>query len=501
MVLGFLVVGAGAVSAEVAETEEPTTEETIGYVDGYWYDDELAVDDREEPTLDEAELEAAVARSMARVEVIRNLTFEESVPVEVITREEFQDDVDEIYNVTPEQERHYDVLYEGLYMVDAETDAWAELEAVIANAVGGYYEPEADRIVLVSDTPAEPEVDEITLGHELLHALQDQHFDLESVERESIDQSTAADGLIEGDAVLVETEYEERCTGEWSCLPTPDVQLDPPDINQGLLFMLIQPYIDGPAYVDQIQERDGWAGVDEQYDDIPQYTSEIIRPDERPTIRGIAMTDRSTAAWEPLEADTGNEWNSLGEVGLATMFMYRSMQGLDADGVGDGVDSFSGEITYDHRVTDGWAGDRFVGYSNDDGETGYVWETAWADEDEAIEFLEGYLAVLEHLEASPVDDHADTYRLEGDFPGAVYLERSEETVRIVNAPTVEALSTVDETAAPSGEDQIDLEPATVQDDDDADGLIDEIPGPGPAVVGALVAVVGLLLVRRSQNQQ
>src|SRR5688500_2573517 len=69
--------------------------------------------------------------------------------------------------------------------------------------VAGYYDPSTDKFYLVKGTPVgmlRP-----VLAHELVHALQDQHVDLDSlVSRErGNDRQTAAQAAIEGHATLV----------------------------------------------------------------------------------------------------------------------------------------------------------------------------------------------------------------------------------------------------------------------------------------------------------
>ncbi|MFB6129612.1 MAG: hypothetical protein ABEJ28_02195, partial [Salinigranum sp.] len=62
--------------------------DVIGWEAGYWYDEPIAVDQSD--GLNRSEREAFVARTMARVEKIRDLEFEQSVPVKVISRAEYR---------------------------------------------------------------------------------------------------------------------------------------------------------------------------------------------------------------------------------------------------------------------------------------------------------------------------------------------------------------------------------------------------------------------------
>ncbi|WP_255169121.1 Hvo_1808 family surface protein [Natrononativus amylolyticus] len=486
--------------AQTTERDDPETNETVGYVEGYWYDDELDVDDGESAALSPSELEAVVYRSMARVEVIRELTFEEAVEVDVISREAFDEEVDELFG--GEDDRLVrNVHAEALFMVDRETDALEEYEALYSGAVAGYYDPVTDEVVLVSDSPEEPEVDEVILGHELLHALQDQRFDLQRYEKGTQDQAHAKDGLIEGDAVLVERAYEERCGGEWSCVLPSAATTGPPSYNVGLFLTLFHPYSDGPVYVDHLRDEGGWDAVDDAYDEPPASSAEVIRPGDDREPAAIDHDDRSSDRWDPV--DDGRE--RVGEAGMASMFMHQALESDEATlAAGDVYDDGLSTYDYDHELTDGWAGDELVVYATEENaieESGYVWETEWLDEDHAEQFLAGYLELLEAHGAESVDDRADTYAIDGAFPGAYALEADGESVTIVRAPTVDELSEIRSDAGTAGEDSIDVDDdaddGVGSDDDGAGGAADRLPGFGPGVAVAAVLGLALLATRRS----
>ena len=490
--------------------DDPTTEDTVGYVEGYWHDDELPVDDRDDAVVDDDELEAVVYRSMARVEELRGLTFEEEVDVEVISREEFRSERDGVFvDSTADQRRTRNVTYEALFVVDSETDATAELETIYDGSVEGYYEPTTDRIVVVSDTPERPELDEIVLGHELTHALQDQRFDLTSYERATIDQRAAENGLIEGDAVSVETEYEERCGSDWACLPADESAGASPS-NWGLYLTLYQPYSDGPAYVDHLRESgDGWSAVNERYDDPPASSSTVIHHEEREPAN-VSVADRSNDSWRPLEADGEVATETVGEAAMVAMFADGAFESdrssvIETEAlVGDDPTTFD----YDQPSTDGWAGDELVPYVSSNAgdanattaDTGYVWETEWRSAEDARQFAGAYLDLLEINGADPVNDRRDTYAIDDEgYPGAYYLERDGETVTVVHAPSVADLEGVAGDAAPDGNDTIESDRAdtialdTVEQEstgagDDDREESDSIPGfaaPGTGAAGAV----------------
>ncbi|AGB36121.1 Hvo_1808 family surface protein [Natronococcus occultus] len=503
---GVLSAGPLGDTAATDRPGEPTTEDTAGYVEGYWYDDELAVDDREDAVVEDDELDSVVYRSMARVEELRGLTFDEEVAVEVISREEFEDENDELFaNATGDERIQLNVNAEALFAVDRGTDATEEREALYGGTVGGYYEPSTDRVVLVSDNAEMPEVNEAILGHELLHALQDQQFDLTSYERETVDQDNAKNGLIEGDAVWIESEYEDRCETEWECLEPGEAASDSPDVNWVLYATIFQPYSDGPGYVEHRLDADGWDAVDAAYDEPPVSSSEVIRPGEEREPAEIEVADRSNESWSQLEIDGEPATETYGEAGLVAMFAGDAHDPDEPSVIGPEAffESDLGGYDYDQPYTDGWAGDELVTYVAVDAETddpaaaadraGYVWETEWTSSEDAEQFLAGYRELLELHDADPVEDRRDTYAIDEEFAGAYYLEHDGETVRIVNAPTVEELAAVDEGAAPDGEDAIetdDVDPDAEANDEPsaADDGVDDESTPGFAAPTAVVAV-------------
>ncbi|WP_440771964.1 Hvo_1808 family surface protein [Natronorubrum sp. DTA28] len=501
--------------------DDPSTEDTVGYVEGYWHDDELDVDDRDDAAIeDEDELESVIYRSMARVEEIRGLTFEDDVPVDVISREEFQDDHEELFVELSADERvQQNVTYEALFMVDSETDAEAALEAMYGDSVGGYYDPGANEIVLVSDSPESPEVDEVILGHELLHALQDQHFDLSGYDRETIDQDNAKNGLIEGDAVTVEMEYDRNCGVEWDCLPETEVQpTQPSDVNWGLYTLLYHPYDEGPTYVDFLLEADdGWSAVDAAYDDPPQHSAEVIHPDEDRELADVSVADESDEAWEPFEVDGEVATETVGEAGMVAMFGGNALD-PNQPSVIENEDFLTPDlrIDYDQPYTDGWAGDQLVTYVDSAAaangtpateETGFVWQTEWTSSEDADQFADGYGELLELNGAESVDGEA-LYEIDDAYPGAYAVQTDGETVTIVRAPSVDDLDavaagvTADADDAEDGDtnDAESGEPSELNETaDEDDGAASDDSIPGFAAPGAVIAITVAVLVARLRN--
>lgn len=488
--------------------DNPTTSETIGYVDGYWYDDALPVDDRDGAHVPEEELQAVVYRSMARVETIRERTFETTPDVEVITREEFQNDTGVLFgNITERDELLENVRYEALFMVDRERDAVEAYKELYGGSVAGYYEPSTDQIVLVSNDLESVEVNENTLAHELVHALQDQLFGLEDFDRSTTNKDVAVNGLVEGDASFVDRQYTERCQAEWTCLVPETDQPGMEGVSWGQYFSMFMPYDEGPSFVEHVYDEGGWAAVDARYEsDVPASASEIIHPGTDREPIDLDIEDRSSEKWSPLAINDSVSRLTMGEGTIVSMFADGTVTDEPSVLSANEFLTMSGDLRYDQPISDGWAGGEMVVYTTDAEtvtESGFVWQTEWTDADDASEFRDGYLDLLSLHDAEPVDGVQNTLRIDEAYPGSYAIEQDGETVTIVRAPTTAELSEIHEGTAPDGEHTIDHsifgdagsesgDGESESGDESASGGDDSDDDPIPGF-GVLAAVIGTLL--------
>lgn len=401
--------------------EETGLEPTVGEVDGVTHNQ--SIDVTAEDGFTEQELDLLVKRSMARIEVVRGVPFERLVDVEVISREEYRDrrrdrSVDETRRQWENQ------VWEGLFIVGEDRDVTAVRDQTFGESVQGFYLPGRDRIVVVSDSET-PTVDKRTLVHELVHALQDQQFGLQN-RPETQDGSMARNGVVEGEASLLPRLYLDRCDGKWACV-RPETNSSGGDIDRGLFQVVIYPYTQGPTFVETIQARDGWEGVDGLHETLPESTEQVIHPEKYPDEDPIAVnvTDRSAAEWSRLDHDPVGE--RLGEAAVFSMLAVNEV--VEAD-----------SREYRHPASAGWGGDELVPYRSDDG-VGYVWELAWDTEEDAADFHEAYLDLLERYKAEQVGETRYVVP-DGPFEDAFRVTRDGHTIRIVNAPTPDKLQEI-----------------------------------------------------------
>lgn len=485
--------GLAECAAEPPDDFADPDEDVLGWHDGYWYNEPLDIDT--DDGLSDEELDAVIARATARWEALRCLPFEEDVPVEVIDRETFQAEHTGV-NVSDEERMFDNAAAKALFMVGQDRDAVEVQEANRGETVGGFYDTQEGEIVLVSGADGEIHVNEPVLGHELGHALQDQHFGLEDFAGETTDEHNANLGIIEGDVVFTDTIYEGHCeAGAWAgeCVTPPDDPTEPDLESLGLYLITIQPYSDGPNFVSELYDEGGWDAIDAVYEDYPSAQTEVMYPELYPDFEPDhpAVDDRSTDDWAQLEHRDGVGYDHFGEPVWFASLVAPGLEGIGADSVVDPLELFDGDpndidplnpYNYSHPSTDGWVGDRFVAYAEadaDDPSLAYTVDVAFEDADEAEQFYDIWDEQLVFFGAESSDDGEATHEIAdtGEFDGAYHLDREGETVSIVYAPSADDLADVDTTLA-----------ADTPDTPDADG----IPGPTILVAGGAFGVLALL---------
>src|SRR5258708_3794477 len=167
--------------------------------------------------------------------------------------------------------------------------ALALLVNVLTEQVEGLYDPKAREFYIADWSPLADQ--RMVMAHELTHALEDQHFQIEKwvkAARPNEDAELARDAVLEGSAMAAMVDYLMLSTGRsLKDLPdfdpgmligdlgsTPTLQKAPPFLKDTLIF----PYIGGLSFSAAILKNKGWAALPGVFERPPVSTQQILHP-------------------------------------------------------------------------------------------------------------------------------------------------------------------------------------------------------------------------------
>jgi uncharacterized iron-regulated protein len=143
--------------------------------------------------------------------------------------------------------------------------------------IQGYYSTKEKALFVYDDIAGNYERG--VLVHEMVHALQDQHFGLDRLHQSDFgtDADLAKTALVEGDATFTMIELLKKDQPRVAAmLETPLEKAK--DIQRAFL------YAQGARYVKALKERGGWKAVNDRYKFPPSSTASILHPEGVSTI-------------------------------------------------------------------------------------------------------------------------------------------------------------------------------------------------------------------------
>ena len=314
---------------------------------------------------------------------------------------------------------------------------------LLTEQAAGYYDPK-QRTFFIADWLPQL-VQKPVMAHELVHAIQDQHYDLQrnfDLVKDHSDLTLARKALIEGDATAVMFMYLLEPMGL-----TMD---DMPDLHTliqsgGALLgdqfqvyakaplilrqQLVFPYVHGLSFVKAALERGGWESLQRVYQQPPVSTSQILHPEQYfaaapvlPQEVTLQLPDDALPpTWKKLRRDV------LGEFLLSVI-----------------LQQFLPEEEARQSVV-GWRGDRYE--LLEQGETGrllLVSVTAWNSVGEAQQFAQSYgkLLALKYPGWTRHDLEDKTGHLWHQASSRVLLRQRDRLVHIVEGASAEDVTRV-----------------------------------------------------------
>jgi hypothetical protein len=146
-----------------------------------------------------------------KVERLRGLKFERPVPIRVLGNQAFEKRYGGTQEPTKSDRKELDrtnAAFLAIGLLDAPMDPDVLTDAY-GSQVLGFYDDHAQEIVVRGDG-LDSAPTRATLAHELTHALQDQHFDLQKLRaRARGTESAVPNALLEGDATRIGDRYKD----------------------------------------------------------------------------------------------------------------------------------------------------------------------------------------------------------------------------------------------------------------------------------------------------
>lgn len=232
----------------------------------------------------EAEVEAAVADISDFVAEQRGVEFKDPVKVELVGEGDFQDRLLDDFDEDVEDLRTTEVFLKGLGLVDPEVDMVESVRSLLGGGVVGFYDTETKELV-VRGTALTPYV-RTTIAHELTHALDDQHLDLDRPEYDDAagEIGFGFDAVVEGNARRVEDAYRESFSAEDRADASSEElalggDMDLGDVPLVLLDLISAPYSLGQRLVEGLAGEGGEDAVNTAFTDPPTTSEQVLDPE------------------------------------------------------------------------------------------------------------------------------------------------------------------------------------------------------------------------------
>lgn len=285
--------------------------------------------------------------------------------------------------ITPEDRLETSRFYSAFGFLPYGTDYLEAYLGAVESQVAGYYDSETKVLttLLLGDAPLGdklPFLESMTHSHEYTHALQDQHFGLDSLldEIEAADHAMAVLALVEGDATMVMSAYLQELMQENPLLVAMQVLAEgastgtltvPEGMPDIVMNELMWSYTAGQVFVEALYAEGGWEAVNAAYANPPVSSEQILHPEKY-----LAGEMPIPVTLNPV--DLGPDWveiytDTFGEFYLAEYLKLHLSERVS------------------NRAVRGWGGDQFSIYYNETlDELAWVLKLTWDTPEDGIAF-------------------------------------------------------------------------------------------------------------------
>ena len=285
------------------------------------------------------------------------------------------------------------LFYVGLDLLEPDIDIETVLYDFLISQVAGFYDAQEQsmNVILISGGVPEdslPIAESVFYSHEYVHALQDQHFDLDVLdaiieESENVDFQLAIISLIEGDASQVMLDYaidlaSTNPSAVAEALGNIDSEI-PASVPSVIIDEFYFPYFDGQIFVTYLVKRLGWSVIDEAFTSrLPQSTEHIYHPER------YLAGDMPIAVDVPDMSDLlGDQWRLAKDTSIGEFYLRQHL-----------TTQIRANVAKD--MSTGWGGDRMKLYVDDrTGDLVWVLYQVWDTPEDATEFADLYSEFLD----------------------------------------------------------------------------------------------------------
>ena len=218
------------------------------------------------------------------VQQVRGRPFRTFPEVEILDDAEFDRELLSDFDEYREDLEVDDVTLTALGLLDPEASLAETFRESLEVAVVGFYDPETGQLVVRGADFSL--YSQLVLVHELVHAFDDQWFDLDRDDFADGEADYGFSAVVEGNASRVEALWREQLSSQHQLQLTQEelTALSPEDLDR--LFSLppvVQdlqgsPYLDGERYVSELAATGGEAAVDDALMTPPVTSEEILHP-------------------------------------------------------------------------------------------------------------------------------------------------------------------------------------------------------------------------------
>lgn len=331
-----------------------------------------ACEQRAQDVRNEAELRQAVQQMMPAVERATGLKFKQPPVVLRRTRLQVRDYVIHKFDddLPPPELAGVQAAYRVFGLIPDSFDLRRNLIALLTEQVAGYFDADSNALYLPTDI--DPSQARLVVSHELVHALQHQYVNLDSLTqlKRQNDRRSAAQSILEGQAtlaqilVLMPEQKIESLPNFWNLRTALASQRDgmkefaraPLWLRESLIF----PYLGGAEFVRWFKRA--YPGKQPYGALMPISTEQILHPD-----RYTAGDRPDGIAFEPAGREPVRYEDDLGEFEIRLL-----------------LEQYLGDDSAAALLAAGWDGDRYRVLGA--GEDALIWYTLWDDRASSARF-------------------------------------------------------------------------------------------------------------------